>query len=281
MLIETAIGDAYGAGFEYADAGNGRANDLSGYVRHPRHPLGPGQYTDDTQMSIALAEAVVSGCEWTKENLAAKFVEAFKRDPREGYAAGFYAFLVDVQDGTDFLARIRPDSDKSGAAMRAAPCGIYADVKTVLERTAIQASLTHNTPDGIHAAQAAVLLAHYFLYDLGDKKDVGLFIAGHVPGEWAVPWSGKVGQKGWMSTRAAITAVQACSSMSELLRMCVDFRGDVDTVAAIALAAASASRQVRQDLPEVLYRRLEGGRFGRRYIEALDQQLLACKGRPS
>jgi len=38
MLLELAIGDAYGAGFEYVDAEMiRRQNDLSGYVQHPRH----------------------------------------------------------------------------------------------------------------------------------------------------------------------------------------------------------------------------------------------------
>ena len=278
MLTECAIGDAYAAGFEYADPDASRVNDLSGYVRHPRHGLEPGQYTDDTQMSLAIAEAIVSGGDWTKESLAARFVDVFKRDPRSGYARGFYAFLSGVTDGSDFLARILPDSDKSGAAMRAAPVGMYRDVATVLERTAIQAAITNNTPDGIRAAQAAALLTHYLVYDLGDKADVGRFIAGLVPGDWDKPWSGKVGQKGWMSTRAAITVVKVCDSMSQMLQMSVEFRGDVDTVAAIALSAASASRQVRQDLPQSLYAALEDGRYGRRYIESLDRKLAACKG---
>src|SRR5689334_2267778 len=126
MLVELAIGDAYGAGFEYAPADVvARHNDLSGYVRHPKHAIPPGSYTDDTQMSIAVAEAVVAGEPWTREALAERFVAAFKRDPREGYAGRFHAFLCEVRDGGEFLARIRPDSDKSGAAMRAAPIGVF------------------------------------------------------------------------------------------------------------------------------------------------------------
>src|SRR5687768_15127870 len=122
MLIEIAIGDAYGAGFEYGDPRAVRDdNDLTHYVKHPRHRLRPGCYTDDTQMSIAVAEMIVSGEAWTPVNLASRFVEAFKRDPREGYAQRFYGFLREVRDGEEFVRKIRPDSDKSGAAMRAAP----------------------------------------------------------------------------------------------------------------------------------------------------------------
>src|SRR5207237_10064025 len=122
----------------------------------------PGCYTDDTQMSVAVAEAIVSDEPWAPEALAQQFVAAFQRDPREGYAGGFYAFLQEVRDGADFLARIRPDSDKSGAAMRAGPIGVCRPIAEVIRRCTIQAALTHNTPDGVNAAVAAALTTHYF-----------------------------------------------------------------------------------------------------------------------
>jgi ADP-ribosylglycohydrolase len=53
MLVEIAIGDAYGAAFECAKATPSRPNDLSRYWRHPRHGIAPGAYTDDTHMSLA------------------------------------------------------------------------------------------------------------------------------------------------------------------------------------------------------------------------------------
>jgi ADP-ribosyl-[dinitrogen reductase] hydrolase len=112
MLLELAVGDAYGVNFEYAPE-TARYNDLSGYVRHPRHRIIPGTYTDDTQMSLAIAEVIVSGADWTPPNLANAFVAAFRRDPREGYASGLYDFLRHVRDGAQFLAEIQAESDKS------------------------------------------------------------------------------------------------------------------------------------------------------------------------
>src|ERR1700730_7350238 len=94
MLLELAIGDAYGAGFEYVDTEMIRQqNTLSGYVKHPRHSIQPGCYTDDTQMSLAIAETIVSDEPWQPAVLADKFVEVFQRDPRQGYVTGFYHFL--------------------------------------------------------------------------------------------------------------------------------------------------------------------------------------------
>jgi ADP-ribosyl-[dinitrogen reductase] hydrolase len=275
MLVELAIGDAYGAGFEYvSDSIVLERNDLSGYMQHPRHATQPGCYTDDTQMSIAVAEAILSDEPWTPEMLAQHFVTAFKRDPREGYAGGFYAFLQEIRDGAEFLARIRPHSDKSGAAMRAGPIGVHSRVKDVIDRCTIQATLTHNTPDGIRAAVAASLMTHYFIYRLGPKSDLADFLASHVPGPWAVPWQGKVGQLGTMSVHAAVSALTANRSMKELLQTCVSFTGDVDTVATIALAAGSCAEEIAQDLPDHLVSGLENGRFGRDFLKDLDKRLM-------
>ena len=276
MLLELAIGDAYGAGFEYADSELvERYNDLSQYIQHPRHQLKPGSYTDDTQMSLAIAETLVAGEPWTPDVLAHRFVTTFKRDQREGYAGKFYRFLLQVQDGQQFLKNIVGTSDKSGAAMRAAPLGVLPTIEQVIEATTIQAAITHNTPDGINAAIAAALMSHYFIYKLGQKKELGRFLDAHVSGEWSKPWRGAVRSKGWMSVKAATTAVIRNDSLSELLKDCIAFTGDVDTVAAIALAAASCSEEIAQDLPNHLINGLENGTYGKDYLIDLDRQLMS------
>lgn len=63
--------------------------------------------------------------------------------------------------------------------------------------------------------------------------------------------------------------------MREILHACVAFTGDVDTVATIALAAASRSSEITADLPSVLLRDLEDGHYGSAYLAALDARLLA------
>lgn len=275
MLLELAIGDAYGAGFEYVSSKIiQQQNDLSSYIKHPRHQIEPGCYTDDTQMSIAITETIVAQKSWTPEVLADAFVVAFKRDPRVGYAGSFYDFLFNVRDGQELIEKIVPISDKSGAAMRAAPIGIFPDIEQVIEFATVQAAITHNTLDGINAAVAAALMAHYFIYQLGAKKDLGTFLETHVSGHWAQPWQGKVKAQGWMSVQAAITAVIRNDRMSELLKDCIAFTGDVDTVAAIAIAAASCSREIAQDIPTHLIESLENGAYGRDYLFALDKSLM-------
>jgi ADP-ribosylglycohydrolase len=281
MLWQLAVGDAYGAGFEYAHRSLARDhNDATHYVRHPRHRIEPGCYTDDTQMAIAVAEALISGERWSPRLLADHFVAAFRRDPRVGYNGSFRAFLLRTPDGEAFLRDIRPHSAKSGAAMRAGPLGVLPTVGTVVEYCRVQAAVTHNTPEGINAACAAALMTHYFLYRLGPKSHLGHFLQGQVPGGWNTEWVGKVRGLGWMSVTAAVTAVKRNHSLRKLLIDCVGFGGDVDTVATIALAAASCSDEYEQDIPASLVAGLENGAYGREFLIDLDLRLGQAIGFP-
>jgi ADP-ribosyl-[dinitrogen reductase] hydrolase len=278
MLVELAIADAYGAPFENAPASYiAEYNTVRGYA--VQRGIQPGVYTDDAQMTLAIAEALVSGEPWAPRHLAARIVDVYHRDPHDGYAPRFQQLLDDVQDGDELLERLKPDSDKSGAAMRASPVGLLPSVGEVLDHTEVQARITHNTLAGVEAAQAAALAVHYCHFGLGPVADVARWIDSRLltaggAGGWAEPWEGKVGSKGWMSVRAALTALTATTSLTELLRACVAFTGDTDTVATIAVAAASRSAEYAQDLPDALMSGLENGRYGRDYLSELDTRLL-------
>ncbi len=118
MMFEIGVADAYGACFEGADRGFvNRNNDLH-YETHPRKlrkrpedynpSLVPkGGYTDDTQMSIAVAEAVLEDGPWEEESLADRFVEAFRRDPRRGYTPYWYGLRSAPGPGTTALGHSR------------------------------------------------------------------------------------------------------------------------------------------------------------------------------
>lgn len=274
MLLEAAIGDAFGAGYEYVKHKGLHSVDKLAYVQHPRHrDTKPGMYTDDTQMSIAIAELLVSGGEFTRYNVAESFVTCFHRDPRGGYAKGFYQFLCGTKSADSFLARIRSNSDKSGAAMRASAIGLLPDIKTVKDYARIQASVTHNSDGGINSATAAALVVHYFTYAYGSRQKLPHWVNANVDGNWSRPYDDKVGSKGWMSVSAAITAVSRNTSLAELLMDCINFGGDVDTVATIALAAASCSSDYEHDIPDTLVSGLENRSYGRKYIVELDTRL--------
>ncbi|KAB8141234.1 ADP-ribosylglycohydrolase family protein [Chloroflexia bacterium SDU3-3] len=275
MLLELAIGDAYGAGFEFAPE-RAAQNTLERYLPHPRYASAPGSYTDDTQMSLAIAEALLAGGAWEPQLLADHMLSAFRRDVREGYAEGFYRLLMGCASGGELLAALRPTSDKNGAAMRACPLGVLPDVAAVLAYSRTQAAVTHDTPGGIASAQAVALLAHYFLYRRGPRAQAAAFLDAHVPGYgWGQPWAGVVSTNGVETARAAIGVVLSRESMSAMLRACVALTGDTDTVAAIALGVASCCEEVTRDLPAPLLDGLEQGPYGRAYLEQIDRRLLA------
>lgn len=278
MLVELAIGDAYGAGFEFTPQELvDEHNTLRGYLQHPRHlGIRPGMYTDDTQLTLAIAELLLDGDPWTPENLADRLVHAYHRDPRDGYAKGFRALLDTNRTGAELRAAIAPASDRSGAAMRAGPIGLLPDADEVLRRAEIQARITHDTPAGVESARAAALAVHYCHHRIGPTERVAHWITQRLAGaeDWSVPWRGKVDALGVMCVRAALTALSGNRRLTDVLRACIGYTGDVDTVATIALAAASRAADVEQDLPEHLYDTLENGRYGRDHLARLDQQLL-------
>jgi ADP-ribosyl-[dinitrogen reductase] hydrolase len=279
MMIELAIGDAYGACFNSVEPAIVAAtNDATSYRERGTHQrITEGHYGQHTQMSLAIAEAVLSKEKWTPKFLAGKFVEVFKRNPRE-YASRFYESLRSAKNGADFLARVPRDGDDSGAAIRAVPIGLHHDVREVIRRSTMQAKLTHDTENGTSAAVAAALLVHYFSRDVGPKKEAGQFIASHVEGKWDVPWEGKVGPKGPMSVRAAITAVIRAKTLRGLLKDCIAFTGNVSSVAAIALGAASMREGMEDNLHRHLHLYLEGEIYGSPYLEKLDRELMANSG---
>jgi ADP-ribosyl-[dinitrogen reductase] hydrolase len=281
MLVELAIGDAYGAGFEYAPPEFvARHNTLAGYVKNPTHPgLFPGRYTDDTQMSLAICEQLLSGAPWTAQHLADRFVAAYHRDPRAGYSRRIRNALAASHTGAELLATVGAKSDRSGAAMRAGPIGLLPDLTEILRRAEIQARLTHDTPDGIESAQAAALAVHYCHHRIGATAQLPAWVQDQLRAaggrvDWTIPWQGPVDALGVHSVRAALTALAAATTLSGLLHACVDYTGDVDTVAAIALAAGACTVDLHHDLPTVLYQDLENGPYGRDHLITLDQQLL-------
>lgn len=279
MLLELAVGDAVGAGFEYCPPEFVAQNNNLCYVKHPRHlEVTEGSYTDDTQMSLALAELMLSDLHWTPENIANKFVEVFKRDERTGYSRHFYELLKSINDGSQLLAEIKPESEKSGASMRAPVVGFEPNWADCVEKARIQATVTHNTPNGIRASQAVALMSHYFIYKKGKKHKVPRYLSNGVPSgespcKWEEPYSGPVGALGWMSVRAAITSIMKNDSMSAILKHSIAYTGDVDTVAAIALGCASSCEEIEQDLPQELIDGLENKVYGKDYIVDLDRKL--------
>ncbi|MFK7972873.1 MAG: ADP-ribosylglycohydrolase family protein, partial [Bacteroidia bacterium] len=193
MILEGAIGDAYGAGFEFAEYDKIRnKNNVSQYETHPLFDEINGKYTDDTQMAIAIAELLLEHQTWTPLLVANKFVEVFKRDVRRGYAKRFFQFLSDISDGQELINKIKPKSERNGAAMRAYPLGILRTEKEILEKCDLQAQVTHQSDRAIIAAQAISLTAHFFIYNKGTKAQLLEYLKDIQNHRWNANWEGEV-----------------------------------------------------------------------------------------
>lgn len=312
MMLEIGVGDAYGACFEGTEKKfvleNNDPVDMT-YTNHPRklrkNPesyapslVPPGGYTDDTQMALAIAEAMLDPDEpWTKESLADRFVEVFSRDERRGYTPYFLHVLLNSANGVEMLSKINGKSTKSGAAMRAGPLGLYSDMREVIGKAKIQASVTHDSWLGKNSSVGAALMTHYFYYNLGPREELSQWLKevyfgdslhadepfeadGEVVQCWHPDANRRVRVHAWDCLESAIYAIEAHDSMSKILWQCVDYVGDVDTVAAIAMGPASLAYDIEQDLPESLIEGLENKKFGRDYLRTLDRKLFETFPRP-
>ncbi len=276
MLTMLAIGDAYGAGFEFSDPEHIKShNNLRYYLSSPG--ISPGCYTDDTQLSLALSELLISGRDWSPERIADAFIQAYQRDPRPGYAPGFNDLLASASSGAELLGSINPDSERNGAAMRSTPLGVLQDIDELLECAELQASITHNTEIGIKSAQAMALAMHYALYKLGPMEQLADFVSEHSHYFWSPHWQGRVDCCGWQTVNAVLTVLSGGSDLAEVLYQSVAFGGDVDTVAALSLSIASSSGLFENNLPSFLVDELERGRYGFDYLQEIDLKLAARK----
>ncbi len=282
MLLEIAVGDAYGACFEWIERWIIIPENKLQYKAVAASVIKPGCYTDDTQMTLAITELMLEDAEFTPHNLARKFVECFKRDPRRGYAPGFQMFLEnDVKTPEDFLAKIHPTSNRSGAAMRAAPLGLISDMTELKDKCRIQAAMTHDTDEGQGSALCAAAMTHYFRYDLGPKAELFNWLDKLYPMPWIPMSIEQLGEydhipvRGWPCVIAAVDAIMRSNSLSEVLQHGVNFAGDVDTICAIAMGPASFCKELKKDIPECLVSGLENGTYGKDYMVELDKELLS------
>lgn len=307
MLLRIAQADAFAAAVEYVDQQRhpellAAVRRFDAYHQHPTHrKLRPGMYTDDAQMSIAVAEVLLreAGAQldgWgtiltTPYVWYDAFYSAFHRDPRDGYSRGFQELLESCRTPAELQARLVPDSNKNGAAMRSVPLGVLPDPMQVVLAAATQANTTHDTTGGREAAIAVALMSHFSLYDPRGFSDVLGWGVQHCPAfeYFRVPWSGPV-TGGWktkdstglgvgLNTAWAVhTLLSRETTLRGIMDRLIGWGGDTDSVAAIAWGIASARCQ-GEALPEFLERDLESRgnlRYGPAFLRDLGTRLMSA-----
>src|SRR4051794_6449518 len=118
-LIGLAVADALGGRFEAQDAYSLRARfpSVAALIAHPQDEI---WYTDDAQMAIGVAEALLAAGEIVEGELVRAFAANFV--PSRGYGRGARMVLEAMEDGRDYAtiaeSHFPGGSYGNGAAMR-------------------------------------------------------------------------------------------------------------------------------------------------------------------
>ena len=171
-MLGLAVGDALGWPVEFmslaAIRGRYGPEGLSELVPSGSHRA--GTFTDDTQMSLALARAILScgrddGAKYIAE-VAREFV-AWSRSPENNRAPGRTCMAACGELARDLAWRApgHNDSKGCGTAMRTAPIGLawHGDEERVTRLAAETSLLTHGHAAAIAGGVATALLVHWAL----------------------------------------------------------------------------------------------------------------------
>lgn len=148
-FIGLAVGDALGAPVEFMTAGEIRSKYgvLREIVGGGWLRLKPGQVTDDTEMSLCVARAIVAAGGWSLRGIAEEFAGWLRTKPvdvGDTCRRGIRNFMLKGILETPF----NQWDAGNGAAMRMLPAALYTlGDGDLLQRCALeQARITHNHP---------------------------------------------------------------------------------------------------------------------------------------
>jgi poly(ADP-ribose) glycohydrolase ARH3 len=150
-MIGSGLGDAVGElAFRYRTM-----DDLQAQVKQ----VNELRYTDDTAMSIGLAESILARGDLDQQDLGDTFRRNFWREPWRGYASGPPAiFSIVERYGVTYREAAKSlfggeGSLGNGAAMRIVPVGLFfCDSPDLYEKACLSASVTHTHPVGMDGA---------------------------------------------------------------------------------------------------------------------------------
>jgi ADP-ribosyl-[dinitrogen reductase] hydrolase len=275
-FLGVALGDALGATVEFMTAGEIRAQygvhrDLrgGGWLR-----LAPGAVTDDTEMSLALAEAIVSRGRFESRAAADALLAWMRARPTDvgnTIRRGLRRYLL---EGTLEGPPAQGDGG-NGAAMRMIPVALatLGDPEQLALQAVAQARITHHHPLSdaacVHVGELAQL-ACLGAPPVALRRASEALVAAH-PSFAFEAWRGHPTGYVVDTLRAVLRWVHASPSFEDCLVTLVNEGGDADTTGAIAGGIAGALHG-RDALPARWLRRLDRRLVAR--IEVLADRLV-------
>ena len=240
-MLGAIIGDVVGSAYEFRP------------VKTIHFPLltSASRFTDDTVLTIALAQYLLTGQDYIK--LLKEFTHAY---PAAGFGGRFFDWA--------FSDKNEPyQSYGNGSAMRVSPVGFaFSTREEILTQAEKSAAVTHDHPEGIKGAQAvalAIFLAKHGSSRDEIKNDIEMTFKYdlHQTLEEIRPSYG-FDETCLGSVPQAIIAFLESTSYESAIRNAVSLGGDADTQACIAGGIAEAFykkipseliQDVRQRLP--------------------------------
>lgn len=253
-LLGAIAGDTIGSPYEF-DCNNIKTTEFPLFNR-------ASGWTDDSVMTVAVAEAVMAGfasgqpdpalTEKAMISSMQKWGQAF---PYAGYGGNFRYWLVDKNP--------QPyNSWGNGSAMRVSAVGWAYDTLEEVEKFAeISARVTHNHPEGIKGAKAVA--AAIFLGRAGKSKQE---ILDYVEKTYGYPISQmscdeirptyRMNESCQGTVPQAFCAFREGNSFEEVARLAVSLGGDSDTLCCIACAMAEAVYGIPEEIQRETVNRL-------------------------
>jgi len=290
-LVGTAIGDALGARRE--GRGMSRSEDVVSLAEKLEQLI----YTDDTHMTIGIAESLIESKGFNGEHMAQTFIKNYEAEPWRGYGPGPPRIFGMIKSGEAWYSAAnrlyRGGSFGNGSAMRVAPIGLlYSRSLEKLREIAYQSSsITHSHELGKEGAAlqaCAVALALNTPSDEDIDREAFLsrlqnFIQNRL-------YKGKVAQirkllgeqdkakvvavlgNGIEAPRSVPTAIYCFlrqpQSYKDTVIYAISLGGDTDTIAAMAGAISGAYLGI-EAIPSEWRAKLEN----REYVETLAENL--------
>ena len=210
-------------------------------------------FTDDTVMSVAVAEALLDMHPADNEDeIEAGLVASMKKWGREYPHAGYgghFSYWLRTDDTQPY------NSYGNGSAMRVAAAGwLYDDMFTTRYMARLTSAVTHNHPEGIKGAEATA--AAIFMARSGASKQE---IREYIEKEFSYNLNftcDEIRPTYYFNETCMDTVPQAIvafldgESFEDVIRTGVSIGGDTDTLCAIAGSIAEAYYGIPEDIGE-------------------------------
>ena len=243
------LGDIIGAPYEF-DRGS-KTKDFPLFSRY-------SEFTDDTVMTIAVAEALLNTAGQAEDTIRAELIRCMqvwgRRYPDAGYGARFSGWLT-ARDPRPY------GSYGNGSAMRVSAAGwIGGTLEEVRRLARLSAEVTHNHPEGIKGAESVA--SAIFMARTGSSKQE---ISGYVSSCFHYDLSRTCDE-----IRPSYRHVESCqetvpqafaaflegTDFEDVIRTAVSLGGDCDTLTCIAGSMAEAFYGVPDELKQACRERL-------------------------